>query len=925
MATELQIIQVLVKSLDRSTDNNGIQALDKAIRACSGYRSTQDLINEFTARCYAMRGEKNTTTLNNFLKYTCGINLYNDDTGAITGSDAGGSTVKTAESIVPENNTSLQIGSNGIFRLNNTNVIVKLPAYRNESEHAVLNGLCTWWVAESVRLINESYGLYFNKRTDSTDSQIPYISFGFDYNSNNNTLASCRPSYYGEKAYAIHVSINMAKYPDLTLYKNGNFSGYTSKNSSLLDRTIAHELTHALFMTSLKRSIFQTLPQFFTEGIAELVHGIDDFRRGTILDVISDPSRLSDALTLKRGTGETDAYAAGYLLLRYLAHQVSIGAKPPIIAGLNHSADNTILTATTAYNGTSINTYNAKVQTIDARKAKRAVSIIGNDNNNFIFANNKGDFLRGGYGNDTLYGGTGVDTFFSFGVEGNDTIYNYQSGKDIIRFGSAKYGALTSATVEGSDVVLKVGTGSVTIKDGAGKYIKIMDGNNNVSYNRFVKGTAKYDSDIAHFFSSGDNDEAYTLYQSAVLGLVYNSNKTTLTAQKNCAWDDINTNEFWWTLKSVNLAASSHGHTVIGRESITSMTGSKYDDKLIAGGRTAVLKGGAGNDLLRGASVNSKLYGGTGNDEIYSESGTNYLYGEAGDDIMGCLKGKSYLYGGAGNDQMLGGEGTNLLDGGNGDDILIGGKGINTINGGNGNDQMKGGEGTNTINKLNGGNGNDTMYGGEGTNTLHGGNGNDNLTGGSGKNLLYGDAGNDTITGGSGLSKLYGGAGNDILTGGIDVNELYGGAGNDELHGGKDANGTYLLKGEAGNDTIIGGAGSNTIWGGAGKDTLTGGTGKNTYYFASLGEMAGDTITNLKGSDVLYFNLKKAALDLDAIYQNYNLGQTTGKNTISLEGETLTITDKNKRKYTMTIAGGFSGSMTLQNHSGQSQIFNFNN
>ena len=197
------------------------------------------------------------------------------------------------------------------------------------------------------------------------------------------------------------------------------------------------------------------------------------------------------------------------------------------------------------------------------------------------------------------------------------------------------------------------------------------------------------------------------------------------------------------------------------------------------------------------------------------------------------------------------------------------------------------------------------MQGGEGTNTLRGGNGNDNLTGGSG------------------LSKLYGGAGNDILTGGIDVNELYGGAGDDELHGGNDTNGSYLLKGEAGNDTIIGGAGSNTIWGGAGKDTLTGGTGKNTYYFASLGEMAGDTITNLKGNDVLYFNLKTTALDLDAIYQNYNLGRTTGKNTISLEGETLTITDKTNHKYRMNLAGGYSGNITLQNNSQQQQSFKF--
>ena len=878
MATAHQTIWTLVRALDRSTSKNGIAALDAAIRACSGYRSTQELVDEFVLKCNMHRGAS-LADIKHFLKRDCGIDLDNEDTGALIGRDANGGNIKTAENIVyePQYSSVTNISSSyygKTYNFNDTNkkymVTAKLPTLvrGTEQEKAVITGLANWWIPQAASLVKDTFGLYFNKYQDSTDYLTPRIDFFLYYNDNTDAVAMTWSQ--SSRQPCVRVGINMSKFANFTLMKGYNVSGYKDNGTQYLDRILAHELTHAMFDLNVSSYINSTLPQFFKEGIAELVHGAEDIRRADIIDLVSGKSDIVRALDINdRGTLYGDSYAAGYMLLRYLAQQVKSGFKPPIITGLNHSADKTLLTVTSAYKGTTIDSYYVLVETIDARKSNRAVSILGNNNDNYIFANNKGDFLRGGYGNDVLYGGAGVDTFFSFGVEGNDTIYNYQSGKDIIRFGSADYGALTSATVEGSDVVLKVGTGSVTIKDGAGKYIKIMDGNNQVSYTRFVKGTANYDSETAHFFSNGDNNEAYTLYQTSVLGLVYNSNKTTLTAKKNCAWADnayntIDTNEFWWTLKSVNLSAAPQGHAVIGRESITSMTGSKYDDQLIAGGRTAVLKGGAGNDLLRGASVSSKLYGGTGNDEIYSESGTNYLYGEAGDDILGCLKGKSYLYGGAGND---------------------------------------------------------TMYGGEGTNTLRGGNGNDNLTGGSGTNLLYGDAGNDTITGGSGLSKLYGGAGNDILTGGIDVNELYGGAGDDELHGGNDTNGSYLLKGEAGNDTIIGGAGSNTIWGGAGKDTLTGGTGKNTYYFASLGEMAGDTITNLKGSDTLYFNLKKAALDLDAIYQNYNLGQTTGKNTISLEGETLTITDKNKRKYTMTIAGGFSGSMTLQNSSKQQQTF----
>ena len=1132
MATELQIIQTLVKSLDRSTDKNGIRALDAAIRACSNYQSTQELIDDFVAKCNTMRG-KNAQTINNFLKHTCGIDLYNNDTGAITGLDAGGSTEKTAETVVPEpyyGNQAVHIDFryNGTMTLgssaNHSNLNVKLPSYQNESEKKMIAGLYNWWITGATKLVYDSYGLYFNKSQDSTDSNLPYFSFDFVYNKNN-TLATT--TWWGskQKVTQLGIYINMYNYPNFTWIKNGNVSGYTSNNGSeYFDRVLAHEMTHAMFDVSLDTSLNKSLPQFFKEGIAELVHGVDDSRRANILNLVSGKSSLTNALNLNNsGTGENDAYAAGYLLLRYLAHQTQLGNKPAVSTSTDiapafaYSEDGSVLTVPASYKNEYVKEYKDTVTTIDATKASRFMRLWGNDYDNLLQASAKGSFLWGRGGNDTLQGNKGVDTFRFYGDEGNDTITNYQSGQDIISLGSANYGALKradvngsdvilsvgdgtltlkngkgkkikiaiddgktsiatftsggytydstvgkfltdkawaaaqaaaiaaahkpqkglvynddfttltassaygsksilasnfrdtlldidasairryvtlngntnnnvlkagkygsymwgqtgddtlyggngvdtfrfygdegndtvigyqstkdiislgsntygelkSATVNGNDVILSVGDGTLTIKDGKEKIIRITDGNGYVSYTRFVSGTTNYNSNTARFTASDDN-EVYTLFQKSITGLAYNSNRTALTAKKDFTLSSINANYFWWTVKSINVSAADHGVNVFGNETITSMTGSKYEDILYANGRSAVLKGGAGDDTLRGGSVSSKLYGGTGNDFIYTEAGTAYLYGEAGDDTLSaltCINGKSYLYGGEGNDTLSGGEGLNLLNGDNGNDILIGGKnGTNTINGGNGDDELYGGNGENTINKLNGGNGNDTMYGGEGTNTLRGGNGNDTLTGGSGTNLLYGDAGNDTITGGSGLSKLYGGVGNDFLTGGSDINELYGGAGNDELHGGQDTNGSYLLKGEAGNDTIVGGAGYNTLWGGAGKDTLTGGTGENTYYFASLGEMAGDTITNLKGNDVLYFNLKTTALDLDAIYKNYNLGHTTGKNTISLEGETLTITDKTNHKYRMNLAGGYSGNITLQNNSQQQQSFKF--
>jgi hypothetical protein len=73
------------------------------------------------------------------------------------------------------------------------------------------------------------------------------------------------------------------------------------------------------------------------------------------------------------------------------------------------------------------------------------------------------------------------------------------------------------------------------------------------------------------------------------------------------------------------------------------------------------LRGGAGQDVLVGASGSDKLIGGEGNDE---------LSGRGGDDL---------LYGGPGNDSLSGGPGEDVLRGGPGNDTLGGGIGPDNV------------------------------------------------------------------------------------------------------------------------------------------------------------------------------------------------------------------------------------------------------
>ena len=96
MKTQQDVIKMFMESLDK-TNSSGVTALNEAIKYCSGskYTTIQAVVNQMISDC-------NSNSSSTFLKDYCGINLNNSDTGAITGSDAGGSVVKTAESIVPE-------------------------------------------------------------------------------------------------------------------------------------------------------------------------------------------------------------------------------------------------------------------------------------------------------------------------------------------------------------------------------------------------------------------------------------------------------------------------------------------------------------------------------------------------------------------------------------------------------------------------------------------------------------------------------------------------------------------------------------------------------------------------------------------------------------------------------------------------------
>ena len=292
--------------LDNADTATAQEALDGAINYVSGgkFDDEEALINCF---------------INDITKSgleACGIDLNNDDTGAITGKDARNEVVKTAESIVPEKD--YPYGGNptgGTSRIRG--LTVKWPASVNSDvERAILGALDHPWLQNCMDLIDESYALNFWEKGVSIRTMDVILS-----NSGPGNLAYITNSSSGG-VKSLSLTINMYYYSSLDLK---DWNGKTPSVSGYLDRIIAHEMTHALMTSNIKN--FNSLPKYITAGAAELVHGIDDFRKKSIISLASNPATLKSVLQNSSSASGDQAYAAGYMILRYLAKQ-SADAEP---------------------------------------------------------------------------------------------------------------------------------------------------------------------------------------------------------------------------------------------------------------------------------------------------------------------------------------------------------------------------------------------------------------------------------------------------------------------------------------------------------------------------------------------------------------------------------------------------------------------
>jgi Ca2+-binding RTX toxin-like protein len=539
-----------------------------------------------------------------------------------------------------------------------------------------------------------------------------------------------------------------------------------------------------------------------------------------------------------------------------------------------------------------------------------ADSLTGSATSNRIDGGGGNDTINGAAGADTLVGGDGNDLFV-VGVAGDfaaGEVITGGDGTDEVRFTTTVASTLTltsSVSVERvvigtgvaavavasattainvnaaavSDAVTLIGNAGTNTLTGGGGHDSLDGGTGN----DILIGGLGDDSlrgglgnDTFTVASGTDSiadlgvGDILTVAAGATANAAVTGAWTATSATANAGTATLTTNGY-----AVNLAAVTGGFAgfrVSNTGAATTLTGSKWADRLA---------GGSGNDTLVGGLGNDSLTGGAGNDRFTVASGTDSISDLSGADILTVASGAtafatvmSAWTATAGTTNA----GTATLTT-NGFAVSLaavtgGSRGYNVTNTGAATMLT----GSKFADALTGGTGADTLVGGSGVDSLVGGDGNDLfvvsrasdlatgevITGGFGTDELRfttNSASTLTLTSGVSVERVVIGTGTGgaavstattainvtaaavttglTIVGNAGVNTLTGGSGNDSLEGG------------AGNDKLIGGGGADTLAGGLGNDSLTGGLGADVFVFNTTPNASSnrDTLTDFNATD----------------------------------------------------------------------------
>ncbi|MBR1398020.1 MAG: hypothetical protein IJ563_10885, partial [Selenomonadaceae bacterium] len=610
MSTQVGIIKRLIESLT-NTSKTGEEAANEALKTI-GITNYQVLLDQYNNDRSIMSG--NSIYVQDFLEHKCGVRVNNSDTGAITGSDAGGKTTKTVESIIPETSTAQNLTSTEYNSFTKNGLTVNITydepssvgsAYSYEVDNyiekqkLVVKNLYNWWIPEALNLINESLGINF------TDGRANTNTLEIKFSSKDNPV-SYEVTHDLGLASKMTITIGMGYLSALTdsdengtlsksVYIEGYYTAGFSFSTKYLDRVLLTALTHLTLEANI--SYFNNLPFYLRQGLVGIVNGFDD-------------SNIRMANYIIDNSYE-DQYLSSYALMRYLAKQTADGKASDTI--YIHNKDNT-----TGNSGddTWIVTSNTKNATINTGGGNDTIQAFGGDGV-VVNGTNSGEVITvskssisgsgevvtiiGGKGNDTLTGSDGADVFSFGSSDDNNIITNFTSGMDSIKITS---GSINKSSVKNNDVILTVGSTVVTVKGAKDKPITVTD----------AKGqtTSQIYGEVEDTTSGGSSNSTISGNTSSLPGGVSYANKNKTLKIKSPFTGTIDLNDYSSAVTKVDASSNSKFVNIKG----TSRA------ELIKASKKAIVIGGGGNDTIySGKYANTFVYSdGDGDDVIYKFS-----------------------------------------------------------------------------------------------------------------------------------------------------------------------------------------------------------------------------------------------------------------------------------------------------------------
>lgn len=186
---------------------------------------------------------------------------------------------------------------------------------------AVLDGLQLGWLEQSENRIRD----YFGIEADGVDLE---IDLTFTDGAGGFAAQVSYTATDGQgRALNQKLSIDMADFTPPNLPNGGTAPFYN-------DRIIAHEMVHAVMGRAMS---FHTMPTWFKEGAAEIIHGADERVLGDgVANVIANRAAVFG------GWGSTSLdYSTAYTAVRYMHHRLKeMGASGGIKALMTHLSTN---------------------------------------------------------------------------------------------------------------------------------------------------------------------------------------------------------------------------------------------------------------------------------------------------------------------------------------------------------------------------------------------------------------------------------------------------------------------------------------------------------------------------------------------------------------------------------------------------------